>query len=270
MAHVDERQREPLIVEPEALVEQLAELASQGSEPVLAFDGDGTLWTGDVGEDVFHAALEERLLRERALPALQREAEHWGLSGDGDANEVAARLFRAYLEQRYPEREACAMMTWCYAGMRRAELVSVASRAFVARGLSERLHEELAPIFDFARSRGIRTLVVSASPEPIVEAAAAHWELAPADVVASRALEDAGVILPELAGEVPYAEGKPRALRGLVPNADLLAAFGDNAFDVELFQAARVAVAVRPKPALRRRFAEVATLCVLSERLKSG
>lgn len=270
MAHVDERQRKPLIVEAATLIERLIELASEATQPVLAFDGDGTLWSGDVGEDVFHAAIEQRLLREAALPALRREAERWDMSADGDANDVAARLFRGYLEQRYPERDACAMMTWCYAGMSRAELVDIARRAFAARGLAERLHRELEPIFVFARERRIRTVVVSASPEPIVETAAALWAIGSADVIASRAREEASVIFAELARDVPYAEGKPLALRRELPSGELLAAFGDNAFDVELFQAARVAVAVRPKPALRRRFAEVASLCVLSESVKAG
>lgn len=258
------------MVDAATLIERLTALTQPGMQPVLAFDGDGTLWSGDVGEDVFHAALGERSLRAAALPALQREAIAWGLETEGDANDVAARLFRAYLEQRYPERDACAMMTWCYAGMSRAELVDLAGRAFAARGLAGRLHRELEPVFEFARTQKIRTVVVSASPQPIVETAARGWAIAPDDVAASRAREAGGLIVPELAAEVPYAEGKPVALRKLVPGADLIAAFGDNAFDVELFQAARVAVAVRPKPALRRRFVEVPSLCVLSESVEAG
>lgn len=269
MANVDERQREPLTLHASAVIERLKSLA--GAAPgVLAFDGDGTLWAGDVGEDVFHAAIKERLLREAALPALQREAEAYGLPANGDANAIAERLFSAYLEQRYPEREACAMMTWCYAGMQRAELMELAERTFAARGLAQRFHRELSPILDFARANGLRAVVVSASPEPIVETAARGWNIPLADIAASRAREDAGVIAPELARPVPYAEGKPLALRALVPDAELLGAFGDNAFDVELFLAARMAVAVRPKPALRRRFVEVSSICVLSEGIEEA
>ncbi len=266
MANLDERQREPLILDASAVIERLKPLAASAARAVLAFDGDGTLWAGDVGEDVFHAAVKERLLRDAALPALQREAETYELSPAGDANDIAERLFSAYLEQRYPEREACAMMTWCYAGMRRAELMELAEHTFAARNLAQRFHRELTPILDFARSNGLRAVVVSASPEPIVETAARGWNIPLADIAASRAREeDGGVIAPELARPVPYAEGKPLALRALVADAELLGAFGDNAFDVELFLAARMAVAVRPKPALRRRFVEVDSICVLSE-----
>ena len=45
----------------------------------------------------------------------------------------------------------------------------------------------------------------------------------------------------------------------------LYAAFGDNAFDVALLQAARVPVAVRPKARLRARAGEVAALVELGE-----
>ncbi|MFZ5894430.1 MAG: HAD family hydrolase [Myxococcota bacterium] len=262
---MDQREREPLVVTSDELVERLREIAATHPAALLAFDGDGTLWSGDVGEDVFHQALKHGLLRDAALPALQREANKFGVPSDGNANDVAARLFTAYLEQRYPERDVCAMMTWCYAGMRREELIDIARTAFAERHLAERLHEELAAVFAYARGVGIRTIVVSASPQPIVETAAAHWRIEPSDIAASRAREHDGLILDELAAPVPYADGKPIALRELVPNAELVAAFGDNAFDVELFQAAHIGVAVRPKPALRRRFAEVKSLCILAE-----
>ncbi|MGC4089704.1 MAG: haloacid dehalogenase-like hydrolase [Polyangiaceae bacterium] len=265
MAHVDGIQGDPLILDGADLVEKLRELADAQPSGLLAFDGDGTLWSGDVGEDVFHAAVGQSLLREEPLAALRREAEAHGFSSTGDSNEIAKRLFDAYLEHRYPERDVCAMMTWCYAGMQRAELSALATQTFAARGLSQRLHRELEPVFDFARARGLRTLVVSASPQPIVETAAQQWQLAAGDIIASRAAEQGGVILDRLGTPVPYADGKPKALRALVPNAHLLAAFGDNAFDVELFQAAELAVAVRPKPALRRRFGEVKRLCVLAQ-----
>ena len=261
---MDGRQSEPLVVDSAALIERLRALASAHANPLLAFDGDGTLWSGDVGEDVFQAAVSQGLLREAALPALELEAKAHGVEAHGSASEIAARLFAAYLDHRYPERDACAMMTWCYAGMRRDELVELARSTFVARGLEQRLHRELAPILAFARGAGLRSVVVSASPQPIVETAAFAWQFDPGDITASRAADHAGRILARLAVPVPYAEGKPIALGALAPGAALLAAFGDNVFDIELFQSAVLAVAVRPKAALKRRFSELPSLCVLA------
>ena len=88
------------------------------SSVVMAFDGDGTLWSGDVGEDLFRAAMRDEFLTEEALPALIAEAERYRvpLSSSDNANVVARTLMAAYLAGQYPERETCAMMTWCYAG----------------------------------------------------------------------------------------------------------------------------------------------------------
>jgi phosphoserine phosphatase len=68
---------------------------------------------------------------------------------------------------------------------------------------------------------------------------------------------------PRLASPVPYAETKPVALRALMGEGELLASFGDNVFDIELLRAARMGVAVRPKPALRVRLAELSGVVVL-------
>ena len=82
----------------------------------LAFDADGTLWSGDVGEDVFRFAVGHGRLREAARAELERQAESRGFECFADVNATAQQLFEAYLAGRYPEREICELMTWCYAG----------------------------------------------------------------------------------------------------------------------------------------------------------
>jgi phosphoserine phosphatase len=57
----------------------------------------------------------------------------------------------------------------------------------------------------------------------------------------------------EVLRPIPYGSGKVTRLRERVGlERPLYAAFGDNAFDVAMLASARVAVAVRPKPRLRR------------------
>jgi phosphoserine phosphatase len=106
-------------------------------------------------------------------------------------------------------------------------------------------------------------LVVSASPQWIVEDAAGRLGIAPEDVIACRPVVNEERILPSLAAPVPYAEGKPAALATVVDGRQLLASFGDNVFDMELLRAARLGVAVRPKPALRRRLDELPGIVLL-------
>jgi phosphatidylglycerophosphatase C len=237
------------------LLDALDKLARAEPNGLLAFDGDGTLWAGDVGEDVFHAATEGGLLKEAAREALAREALAFNVPADVAPSQIAKNLGNAYLAGRYPERDVCAVMTWCYAGFTRGELIALTQRTFAARGLAGRLRLDLKPVFDFARRAGLRIVVVSASPQVIVEQAVALWGISADDVVASRPALDGEIILPRLASPVPYAEEKPVALRSLAPETPILAAFGDNVFDIELLRAASLAVAVHPKPALRARLA---------------
>ena len=52
-----------------------------------------------------------------------------------------------------------------------------------------------------------------------------------------------------------YGAGKTAALQKGVPGAKLWGAFGDSVFDLAMLRAARIRVAVRPKPELRRQAA---------------
>ena len=63
---------------------------------------------------------------------------------------------------------------------------------------------------------------------------------------------------PTSIGPSPTAAARSAACAsGSAPRRRSIAAFGDNAFDVALLASARVPVAVRPKPRLRERAAEV-------------
>lgn len=247
-------ERTPLTLAPNRLVEELRAMLGD-TDPrraVLAFDGDGTLWSGDVGEDLFHAAMQRAFLREDALPALLAEAARYDvpLAGARGANAVATVLFQAYLDGRYPERETCAMMTWCYAGHELGAVQSFARDVLTAADVPSRLHAELEPILEFAARAAVRCVLVSASPRVIVEPAGALRGFAPSDIAAATPSVADGRVEPRLHAPVPYAEHKLTAGRELFGDARWLAAFGDNVFDIEMLEAAEVGVAVRPKPRL--------------------
>jgi phosphoserine phosphatase len=249
----------------ETLEQRLEALIVPGRDQLLAFDGDGTLWAGDVGEDVFELAIAEDLLREPAREALEELARHNGVRIASSPTQTAKNLFEAYTRDQVPERDICAMLTWCYAGFTRAELGILTERAFAETKLSERLRSELTPVFSLAKRHRLRILVVSASPQSIVEQAAALWGLLPEQVVASRPAYVGDQIAPRLADQVPYAEQKLIALRQVDASSELVAAFGDNIFDWELLTAARLAVAVHPKRRLRPRLQELENLFLLAE-----
>jgi phosphoserine phosphatase len=245
------------LVSAEELIVEL-ESHLRAVEPcALAFDGDGTLWSGDVGDDVFRYATTHGRLREAARTALEYQARARGFRAFPDVNATAAHLFEQYIAGHYPEREMCELMTWCYAGHSLGEMRELALEALQAAKHAERLHHELAPVLHFARARGVRTVVISASPRITIEQATRLWNFAPEDIAASTPRVIDGMIASAMDGEVPYAGGKVSAGRALLGHAHWIASFGDNVFDVEMMEEAELGVAVRPKPALEARLAEI-------------
>ena len=83
-------------------------------------------------------------------------------------------------------------------------------------------------------------------------------------MVAAETLEHEGVVGADVDRPIPYGPGKVHRLRARIGNRPVLAAFGDNAFDVALLSESRVPVAVRPKQALRGRAGEVPELVELA------
>ena len=232
---------------------------------VVATDADGTLWDGDVGEDLFHAFVDHGVVHEPAAQAMAREARDHALSDAGTPLDVAHRLYAAYTEGRYPEQQACELMAWCLAGWTRAAVADFARSTVDKLGLAGRMHGEVMGLLDRARKAGIEVVLVSASPLAIVLAAGCAAGFDEAHVVAARALWDGDAMLPDVDRPIPYAEGKVQRLREHIgPNRPLYAALGDNGFDVALLASARVGIAVRPKPRLRDRAAEVPGLVELA------
>lgn len=251
-----------LRVGAEELVERLAR-AKEAGPAGMAFDADGTLWSGDVGEDVFEFAYENELLRDAARPELARVAAEHGLPEDGSASDLARRLYASYRRGNLDERLTCEIMTWSYAGHSTDELRALARRAFEVRALSSRLRDVLDPIFEWARRNAVRVIVVSASPHIVVTEALAAVGLEVFDVAGAVPQMTDDRIAPRMAGPLPYGADKCSAGLSLLRGHDWLASFGDNSFDVDLLRAAKIGVAVCPKPALVARLHEIEGVLVL-------
>ncbi len=260
-----------LRVSSKEVIARIAAAAGRGDAPhsneqgVVAFDGDGTLWSGDIGDELFFALLAHADIRAPAKTRLIDEARSHNLDTTGDGVAIAKRIYEQYTLGRYPERKICEMMGWLCAGWSRAEVDQFAERLLPAGVLEARLHPEVIEIALAARELGLRTVIVSASPRSIVEAAARRVGFA--DVVATTSFYDEKpplqTMLARVQEPIPYDDGKVINLRALIGADLLVAAFGDNTFDVPMLQAARVAVAVRPKARLLAREAEVSALLTI-------
>lgn len=255
-----------LSVDPSTLIARL-EAALPGAEaPVLAFDADGTLWSGDVGEDFFHHVADEELIPEEAAEATYAMARAHGVPEARTAGRTARAVYAAFEAGRVPEPDAVALVAFCLAGATRDRARAIAETVVARAALQQRAQEELAPIRAWARERRVECFVVSASPAVVVEPSAALLGFDAAHVIAVETHWEGDRMRAEVRTPMPYAEGKVSCLRARIGARSLLGAFGDNAFDVPMLQAARVAVAVRPKARLAARAAEVPGLLRLERR----
>jgi phosphoserine phosphatase len=240
-------------------------LARKQPGGVVATDGDGTLWSGDVGEDLFLAFLELGRVEPPALEAIRSSALDHALSDAGSGVDVARRIYSAYLAGEVPEEPICELMAWCFAGWTRGEVHSFARKVIERAGLAARLHGEVLSVLERLRGAGIETVLVSASPLAVVLEAGSTLGFEEPQVVAARSCYAADVMLAQVERPIPYGGGKVSRLKERIGSRVLYAAFGDNAFDVPLLASARVPVAVRPKEKLRERAHEVTGLVELSE-----
>ena len=254
-------------VKPVTVVEVIALLQEHvAREPggAIAFDGDGTLWSGDIGEDFFEALLENGNIGELAHAALAREAEAEKLETSGGAVAIARRIHAGYLAGTFPEERVCEIMTWAFAGWPHEEAEAFAEKVLVKVGLLGRLHGEAMRVVAWAREHGVATYLVSASPRAVVEQAARRVGIDLANVASATEERDSkGVIVASVVRPIPYGPGKVMHLRAKLGARPLYAAFGDNAFDVAMLREARTPVAIRPKPRLVERAGEVPGLLVL-------
>ncbi|ATB44469.1 HAD family hydrolase [Corallococcus macrosporus] len=246
----------------EQTLERIRLEAERAPGGVLAFDGDGTLWSGDVGDDVFLALLEHGGIRPQAQEALEGLAAAHGFARGQPARELAHQLFAAFEAGRIPEKDIYEMVAWLFAGWRVDAVRDFAADVVARREVKQRIHPESRRVVEWARGQGIPCYVVSASPLAVVEAAVRALGMEPANVLACTPHTEDGTVLPRIVEPIPYAAGKVHCLRART-SQPLYAAFGDNVFDLELLAASRVPVAIRPKPRLRARAAELPSLVQL-------
>jgi phosphatidylglycerophosphatase C len=238
----------------------VCELTSGGiSKGALAFDGDGTLWSGDVGEDFFFGILDSGLVTDVATREVTRIAKGANIDTAGSVAEIARRIYDTYLRGEFDEEHVCEIMTWICAGWTDTHTAAFALE-LVGNAFAERIHPEVRAVITGAREHGHEIFVVSASPRPIVEAAAAAAGISPSHVLAATAVLENDRFVPAVRKPIPYGAGKATALEAVLGTTPLLAAFGDNAFDEQMLGAAERPIAVRPKPRLVSRAPAIAGL----------
>ncbi len=219
-------------------------------EWLVATDADGTLWSGDVGEDVWASLTEHELLSEESAPASSALAEAAGLSTAGDATELSARLRGAYTRGALADLAAFEAAALALSGRELEDLTPLVDEALLAAGIRARPHRAMREIVDAARARGVDVVVVTASARLVVERALALTGLCVTAVLGVELSQQGTHLSPRLKGALPYRADKARLLREHAPAASVRFAFGDSPYDADLLRLARTPVAVKPRPAL--------------------
>ena len=241
----------------------------RGAAPVIASDGDGTLWAGDIGESLFMAALRDEVLLEDVVPALRAEAQQFSLSEVGDAHALARTLLHAFERRNYPEVRAFAMMTWVFAGWSVKRMTGYCDSVLDDFGFGAAVRPEMAAVVAWAAQKELPVWVVSASPQHVVQRAVVRMGLDPANVIAMEPELVDDVLQPRLASAPTYGQGKLERLR-LATDQPLLAAFGDSGFDAALLEGASLPVAVAPRAKLRDAVAQWPHALIIADGKKAS
>lgn len=201
---------------------------------VVAFDCDGTLWSGDAGERFFDWELRER-----------------DVFPDDRSRGMLSRLWRerytAYKRGEVDETTMCGEMATLHKGIEEAKMMAAANRFFDQLFVAQ-IFPEMRELVRRLQENGCEVWSVSSSNEWVIRAGMKHFGIPENRILAATVEVDKGVVTDHLI-RVPSGPGKPEALREAVKK-EIEAAFGNSRWDTEMLAMARHAFAVNPNPDL--------------------
>lgn len=195
---------------------------------VAAFDCDGTLWSGDAGENFFA----------------------WEIKKGVVSPEVARAMHERYAEYKagkVTEEDMCGEMVCMHKGLTEAAMMA-AAREFMTSAFPGRIFPEMMDLVRRLQQQGCEIWAVSSSNEWIIRAGLEQFGIDADRILAAKAHMN-GELVGESLVRVPSGAGKPKALREVV-NKEIDASFGNSRWDVEMLMMAKHAFAVNPNPDL--------------------
>ena len=206
----------------------VAELCRRG-EGVAAFDADGVLWRGDVGNSFLLWQIENH----RLLPQGEREARRaWDLYSSGQLGDL----------------ELAVLCATCQRGLLE-EQVQADARTFFEREFRSQIVPEVRAWVERLQQAGIEVWIVSGSHRWLVAAGAREVSVPDSRLLAvSTAVRD-GTLTAQLLLPVPYGQGKARALQSRL-RRPLDLALGNSLADSFMLELAALAVAFEPDAGL--------------------
>lgn len=195
-----------------------------------AFDCDGTLWSGDVGEGFFS----------------------WELNANFVDKEVADRIRNRYAEYKagnVAEDVMCGEMVAMHRGLQETT-VQKACDSYFARSIAPDIFPEMQELVRSLRSNGCDVWAVSSSSQWIIRSAMQHFGIPDNRILATEVAVEKGIITDRLI-RVPTGHGKQQALTSVL-KAPLDCAFGNAIWDREMLAMSKHPFAVNPNPNLEQ------------------
>jgi len=230
---------------------------AKASPAVIATDADGTLWTGDVGED-WLSAVEAGEARVN-LAHLRDLTARAGLGPITTARDVVRLARAAYEAGSLDEVTYFDLVALSFGGVDDRVARAAVRDALVAANLEARLVPETLAVLRGARAAHHRVVVVSASPRLVVEEALALAGVTVEHVIGIEPME--GHL--RTRAPRPYGAGKASHLDAYRGATNVHVALGDSGFDAAMLARAATPLAVRPKESLVAIAAEVPGLRLL-------
>lgn len=231
--------------------------------PVIATDADGTLWEGDIGDDLFLEALAHHPIGPEAREGLRRGAvEVFGDQGPADPRELALAFISAYRSGRMSIERICQLQAESLGDRPAADFDALIET--VAARVAARIRPAVRVIVEEAARVGVAVHVVTGSLGAAVSTALRIAGMTHATAAGGTLVVRDGRVLPSLVGPIPLHGGKVTALQaaGAWPPA---LGMGDGGWDSTFLGGCAVPLLVHPAPALLDAMASTAGVMILRD-----
>jgi HAD superfamily phosphoserine phosphatase-like hydrolase len=195
---------------------------------VAAFDCDGTLWSGDAGENFFDCEMKRGVVSAEVASAMRAR-------------------YAEYKAGKVSEEDMCAAMVTMHKGLAQSAVMAAATE-FMTSNFRGHVFPEMKQLVHQLREQGCEIWAVSSSNEWVIRAGMKQFDIPENRILAAKVEIENGIVTDRLV-RVPSGPGKPEALREVV-GKEIDAAFGNSRWDLEMLAMAKHAFAVNPNPDL--------------------
>lgn len=196
---------------------------------IVAFDCDGTLWSGDAGEGFFSWEIGHRLV--------SSEIGRW-----------ARARYADYKAGKVPEDVMCGEMATMNHGLR-DDILQQAADKYFPEGIGPNIFPEMRELVHRLREDGCDVWAVSSSNQWVIRAGMRDFGIPWDRILTAEAVVENGVVMDRLV-RIPSGSGKADALREVL-NTPPDCSFGNSIWDREMLEMSQHPFAVNPTPDLR-------------------